>query len=74
MHTYCEQIDAAVPTQGVVFEIRQGYKSKTANAKMPILTTQRLPGQRAIYPYSPSSQPKLMAILCCAIEITDAAY
>ncbi|MFO7538868.1 MAG: hypothetical protein R6X32_12555 [Chloroflexota bacterium] len=28
MRTYCEQIDAAVPTQGIVFEIRQGYKSK----------------------------------------------
>jgi hypothetical protein len=28
MQAYCEQIDAAVPTQGVVFEIRQGYKSK----------------------------------------------
>ena len=28
MQTYCEQIDAAVPAQGVVFEIRQGYKSK----------------------------------------------
>jgi hypothetical protein len=28
MQAYCEQIDAVVPTQGVVFEIRQGYKSK----------------------------------------------
>ncbi|HEY84028.1 MAG TPA: hypothetical protein G4N96_02780 [Chloroflexi bacterium] len=28
MNDYCQQIDAEVPTNGVVFEVRQGYKSK----------------------------------------------
>ncbi len=28
MNEYCQQIDAEVPTRGVVFEVRQGYKSK----------------------------------------------
>jgi hypothetical protein len=28
MNNYCQQIDAEVPANGVVFEVRQGYKSK----------------------------------------------
>jgi len=28
MKDYCQQIDAKIPSNGVVFEIRQGYKSK----------------------------------------------
>ena len=28
MAAYCKQIDAQIPTKGIVFEVRQGYKSK----------------------------------------------